>query len=312
MQKAFHFLEGPVDVLRVSTACRRWRELACAGSVWRVKAEREGILDKAAAFEVEVPPVPEGGVLEDGGTATMAFYARVFVLKVRDNLHSGVRARLVSVSPPLSPTAVAAATTAAQGYKMMDEDMDGDMDENEALGISDPDRGIRTAVDAWLADPVAAKAKYGPIASWDVSDVVNMDGVFDGAESFNGDLSRWNVGQVENMAGMFRGAKSFNGDLSRWDVGQVESMNSMFAGATSFNGDLSGWDVRQVEFMHGMFDGATSFNGDLSRWEVGHVVDMNYMFCDATSFNRQLDGAWLSAAASKVWWLFGSPAANSQ
>ena len=72
MQKAFHFLKGPADVLSASTACRRWRGLACAGSVWWVKAEREGILDKAAAFEVEVPLVQEGGSLEDEETATMA------------------------------------------------------------------------------------------------------------------------------------------------------------------------------------------------------------------------------------------------
>ena len=52
-QKPFLFLDGPADVLRAATACRRWRELASAGSVWQAKAEREGILDKAAAFEVE-------------------------------------------------------------------------------------------------------------------------------------------------------------------------------------------------------------------------------------------------------------------
>ena len=83
VQKAFHFLEGPAEVLSASTACRRWRELACAGSVWRIKAEREGILDKAKAFEIEVPPlVQEGAVLEDEDMASMAFYARVFALEV--------------------------------------------------------------------------------------------------------------------------------------------------------------------------------------------------------------------------------------
>ena len=65
MQRAFHFLEGPAEVLSASTACRRWRELACAGSVWRIKAEREGILDKAKAFEIEVPLLEdeEAGVM---------------------------------------------------------------------------------------------------------------------------------------------------------------------------------------------------------------------------------------------------------
>ena len=100
-QKAFHFLDGPADVLRASTACRRWRELACAGSVWWVKAEREGILDKAAAFEVEVPRVAEGGSALDEETASMAFYARVFVLKARGRLsHGGGLITSMFVIPP--------------------------------------------------------------------------------------------------------------------------------------------------------------------------------------------------------------------
>jgi hypothetical protein len=93
-QKAFLFLDGPADVLRAATACRRWRELAGAGSVWQAKAEREGILDKAAAFEVEAPAALDGGGgggggsggvsgHEEGGGAWLAFYARVFSLEVR-------------------------------------------------------------------------------------------------------------------------------------------------------------------------------------------------------------------------------------
>ena len=83
MEKVFHFLEGPMHVLRASTACRRWHELACAGSVWRVKVEREGILDKAAAFKLEVPPLLlKGASLEHEAAAILAFYARVFALKV--------------------------------------------------------------------------------------------------------------------------------------------------------------------------------------------------------------------------------------
>jgi len=90
-QKAFHFLGGPADVVHAATACRRWRELACVDSVWQAKAEREGILDKAAAFEVEVPAALDGGVgggvaapghEEGSGAAWLAFYARVFALEV--------------------------------------------------------------------------------------------------------------------------------------------------------------------------------------------------------------------------------------
>ena len=85
--KAFHFLDGPADVLSASAVCRRWRELARTGSVWRAKVEREGILDKAAAFEVEVPA--EDGSTSDEETVDMDFYARVFVLKVRGVAEGG-------------------------------------------------------------------------------------------------------------------------------------------------------------------------------------------------------------------------------
>ena len=99
IQGAFHFLDGPADVLAAATACRRWRELACADSVWRAKFRREKLLEKARVFEVALPPVPDGqgGAAAAAAAATaaatavvkdeaagvgLAFYARVFALKV--------------------------------------------------------------------------------------------------------------------------------------------------------------------------------------------------------------------------------------
>jgi len=96
IQGAFHFLDGPADVLAAATACRRWRELACADSVWRAKFRREKLLEKARAFEVALPPVPvrggQGGaaaaaaaaalVKDEAAGVGLAFYARIFALKV--------------------------------------------------------------------------------------------------------------------------------------------------------------------------------------------------------------------------------------
>jgi surface protein len=152
----------------------------------------------------------------------------------------------------------------------------------------DHDGGIRTAVRLWCRDPAAAKARYGPIASWDTSSIagalgtVGMFRLFHDQAGFNEDISRWNVSNVVNMAGMFDGATSFNGDLSRWDVSNVVNMSCMFADATSFNGDLS-------------------------RWNVSNVVIMNRMFAGATSFDRQLDGAWSTSTASKLSMFLNSP-----
>ena len=64
VERVFHFLDGPADVLHAATACRRWHELATADSVWRVKARREGMVEKAGVFEVALPSVAGG---EGGG-----------------------------------------------------------------------------------------------------------------------------------------------------------------------------------------------------------------------------------------------------
>ena len=149
-------------------------------------------------------------------------------------------------------------------------------------------------------DPDYIVAPYGPIKSWDVSQVTDMTELFveqvgvNVAEAFEGDLSLWDVSNVTSMRGMFRGCESFNCDLSNWDVSSVTDMSDMFAAATSFNGDLSKWDVSNVTSMHGMFDMrntvryATSFNGDLSMWDVSNVTDMRNMFAYSTTFNGDL------------------------
>ena len=95
IQGAFHFLDGPADVLSAATACRRWRALACADSVWRAKFRREKLVEKARLFEVALPAVPsaQGGpaaaaaavavtVKDEAAGVGLAFYARIFALKV--------------------------------------------------------------------------------------------------------------------------------------------------------------------------------------------------------------------------------------
>ena len=125
----------------------------------------------------------------------------------------------------------------------------------------------------------------GDISSWDVSKVTDMSGMFRDATSFNKPLSSWDVSKVTGMSGMFRDATSFNQDLNDWDISKVTHMNSMFSGATSFNKPLSSWDVSKVTSMSGMFRDATSFNKPLSSWNVSQVINMNNMFIGATSFN---------------------------
>jgi len=132
----------------------------------------------------------------------------------------------------------------------------------------------------------------GDLSTWDVSNVENMAGMFEDAQSFNGDLSSWNVENVENMASMFEDAEKFQGgNLSGWNTGKVKDMQFMFFNAAAFDGDLSTWDVSNVENMASMFSGAKEFKGgNLSGWNTGKVKDMSSMFFDAAAFDGNLSG----------------------
>eukprot|EP00964_Phaeocystis_antarctica_P142431 scaffold107693_cov56-Phaeocystis_antarctica.AAC.2 len=63
---------------------------------------------------------------------------------------------------------------------------------------------LRTAVQAFNANPTAAIAMYGPIAYWDVSAVTNMKQLFDDMRNFNADISNWDTSGVTSMHRMFR------------------------------------------------------------------------------------------------------------
>ena len=63
------------------------------------------------------------------------------------------------------------------------------------------------------------------------------------------DISKWDVSNVENMESMFEDFGSFNCDISNWNVGKVTSMSYMFYGCNKFNYDLSNWNVSNVTDM---------------------------------------------------------------
>ena len=116
--------------------------------------------------------------------------------------------------------------------------------------------GIHTAVEAWRKDRDAAKDQYGPIASWNTSEVTDMEYLFFDKAGFNEDISRWDVSNVTSLECTFYGATSFNGDLSRWDVSNVTDMTYMFSNATSFDQQLGGAWARSTAQKRWMFHGS--------------------------------------------------------
>ena len=83
---------------------------------------------------------------------------------------------------------------------------------------------------------------------------------------FEGDLSKWDVSKVVDMNNMFNGATSFNCDISVWRVSRVTDMNLMFMDATSFNQQLCGAWLYSNASKDDMFVG--------SPGSIAHAVTM--------------------------------------
>ncbi|NIJ54685.1 BspA family leucine-rich repeat surface protein [Dyadobacter arcticus] len=128
-----------------------------------------------------------------------------------------------------------------------------------------------------------------PIGDWDVSKVTNMENMFSQADAFNQPIGGWDVSSVTNMKRMFRDASGFNQPLDSWNVGNVTDMSEMFFRATSFNQLVGSWNVSNLTNMQAMFRGALTFNQPVNNWNVANVTDMQGMFRDATAFNQPLN-----------------------
>ena len=117
------------------------------------------------------------------------------------------------------------------------------------------------------------------VSNWNVSNVTNMEGLFNNCKKFNCDLSKWDVSNVKDMSYMFYNCGNFDCDLSNWDVSNVTNMYTMFEGCSKFKGKgLENWDVSKVESISYMFFDCINFDCDLSNWNVNNVKNMKRMF----------------------------------
>ena len=116
-----------------------------------------------------------------------------------------------------------------------------------------------------------------------LSKVMSMNEMFKGCTSITTipNINKWDVSNVTDMQGMFQGATSFNGDISKWDVSNVTDMNFMFYEATAFNQDISSWDVSKVTSMYSMFSDATAFNQNLGKWTIKEKADLREIFTNS-------------------------------
>ena len=122
------------------------------------------------------------------------------------------------------------------------------------------------------------------------SKITDMSNLFKYIDLYkvNFNISKWDVSNVTNMNYMFNGCISFDGDLSNWDVSNVLSMSSMFDTCTSFTGKgLENWDVGKVRNMQYMFNDCKELNCDLSKWKLKNILDMSGMFDGCTSLKNK-------------------------
>ena len=106
------------------------------------------------------------------------------------------------------------------------------------------------------------------IADWNLVNITDASNAFRNinfqiTDSDTSDIRFWDVSNITNMEGMFQDCSGFNQDISNWNVSDVSNMKNMFSGATSFNQYINDWSVNNVTTMEGMFAGATSFDQSL-------------------------------------------------
>jgi len=144
---------------------------------------------------------------------------------------------------------------------------------------------IRKAVIEYMLDREYALKRYGPIETWDTSEVTDMSFLFFYGrcpknrtmplcaylvKNFNEDISAWDVSSVTSFESMFFNSHKFNIDLSKWDTSRVQKMSRSFYGTQAFNADIGGWDVSSVTDSDSMFKGAKKFARDLSSWTTSN------------------------------------------
>ena len=146
------------------------------------------------------------------------------------------------------------------------------------------------------------------IGYWDTSNVSSMKYVFSDTSFLGSSLypersiGSWDVSNVTDMTGMFY-KSDFNEDISNWDVSNVTGMRFMF-NISEFNQDISNWNISSLEDAHAMF-GSSEFNQDISSWDTSNIRDMSYMFANS-EFNQDISNWNLAKVETTIYMFYNA------
>lgn len=101
--------------------------------------------------------------------------------------------------------------------------------EQKAIHLSQIDVSHITDMSYVFCWSPSSRRDFSGIESWNVSNVVNMYGMFSGCRWFNVDISGWNVENVEDMENMFCGAEQFHHSLNEWNINNKVNIQGIFA-----------------------------------------------------------------------------------
>ena len=167
------------------------------------------------------------------------------------------------------------------------------------------DTMLRAALEEWgynASFQIDATVKYGPISTWDTSNVETFQSMFiTMVMPFNASIGCWDTSAVTTMNLAFNSNSIFDQDISDWDTGKVSDMGGMFILAHAFNQPIGKWDTSAVTNMAGMFSDATAFNQDLGGWDTSNVISIATMFVCTSSVGTQGPCAFNNAIGSGNW-----------
>jgi surface protein len=118
-----------------------------------------------------------------------------------------------------------------------------------------------------------------PIGSWNTSNVLEMNSVFENADAFNQSISNWDVSKVTNMRSMFESANLFNQPLHGWNTSSLVDGSNMFKNASAFNQDLGNWNLSSATNLMDMlnFSGISceKYDSTLIGWANNPLISQN-------------------------------------